>query len=122
MSAELIIWKEAVSNNNLQELGKCYELFKGCKILPVTKRQDKLAVLMFKNEKEQVSTVIMTGTVNRLFREQKLSLAQVLTLPVLLGNYKDTDEKVMWLSLPAQGWKDMVEGVEITNYEDLALL
>jgi len=121
MSKELIIWKEAVSNTNLQELGKAFEVFAGCKHLIVTKNVDKRAVVMFKNDKEQVSTVITTSTVNRLLREGKITKAQMLTLNVLRGRIKDATEDTLWLSLPATGWSEMGTVTEITNWEEFAV-
>ena len=122
MSVELIIWKDAVaSNNNLQDLGKAYELFKGCKHLIVTKNADKRAVVMFKNDKEQVSTVVTTKVVNRLLREGKITKAEMLTLPVLRGKHEESGEDTLWLSLPATGWSDMGAVKEITDWEKLAI-
>jgi len=122
MNAELIIWKDAVNNNSMQELGKACEVFKGCKTLFVTKNTDKRAVVMFKNDKEQVCTVVTTATVNKLFRAGKLTKAQLVTLPILRSRVKDATEDTLWLSLPAQGWQDMVTPEEITNFEELATL
>ena len=130
MSAELIIWKEAVTSNNLKEVGKAFEVFKGCKTLFVTKNTDKRAVVMFKNDKEQVVTVITTKAVNTLYRTGKITKAQMITLPVLrsdeftTANGTKSTEPVYLLSLPAQGWGDMVTPQEITEdlFEALATL
>ena len=124
MQTELIIWKDAVNNNNMQELGKAFELFKGCKTLFVTKIVDKRVVVMFKNDKEQVSTVVTTATVNRLFREGKITKAQMITLPVLRSRITGAEEDTLWLSLPATGWQDMVKPEEISaeKFEDFAVL
>ena len=118
---DLIIWKEEVSNNNLQELGKAFEIFTGCKHLIVTKNVDKRAVVMFKNDKNQVSTVITTKTVNKLLREKRITPAQLLGLPVLRGRIEGAEEDTLWLSLPATGWREIGTVEEITNYEEYAV-
>ena len=121
MSKELIVWKEAIANAGLTDLGVCFELFKTNKMLFIKKDNDKRAVLMFKDEEaNRVATVVCSGDVNRAIRAGKVSLAQALSLNVLVGKYKNTGDEVMWLSFPAKGWADVV-APEAINYEDLAL-
>ena len=132
MSADLIIWKEAVTTNDLKEVGKFYEVFAGKQVLFSAKNPDKRAVFLVKDVtpegKEVRAMVITTAIVNRLFREGKLTRAQLLGLVVLRNDNfvtKDNvkaDEPIFMLSLPATGWKEMGAVEEITNLEDLALL
>ena len=128
-----IIWNDAVvsNNTNSKELGLAYELFKGNKYFISAKNKDKKAVVMFKNDKGQVATVIMQNQISDDFKEGKIKVSQLLSFPVILMDKltdKDgniiTEEKTMWLGKPGQGWKDIVENsvVKVEDYESLATL
>lgn len=121
MNATGIIWKDSISTEGAEQLGKCYEVFANNKyFLPKKKKAENRQVVMFKNAEDKVASVVMSSTVNDLFTEKKITLAQALTLNVIRFRGKGHDEDSMWLVLPAQGWKEMIEHEE-TNWEELAV-
>jgi hypothetical protein len=112
---EEIVWRdELTSNGNLNTLGTVKELFHDCELLPVTKNLDKRATLMFKKD-GKVANVVMSKSVNELFRAGKLTIPQVMGFQVIKA-----ENGGFYAALPASGWIE-VKTIKVQDFKPSGL-